>query len=151
MSRHAARYFRAAGLAVSLAALASAAAMASEPGVAIQGAWMRFIIPARPAGGYFTLRNATGAAKLLTGASSPACAQLMLHQTMRQSGSDSMQMVMSVAVPARGSLSFAPGGYHLMCMQPGAALRPGASVPVTLRFGDGGTLTVPFPVRGAGQ
>jgi hypothetical protein len=60
-----------------------------------------------------------------------------------------MVPVASVDVPPHGSVSFAPGGYHLMCMAPAATLKPGTSVPMTLRFADGGTLTGDFPVRGA--
>ena len=36
-----------------------------------------------------------------------------------------------------------------MCMSPTAAAAPGGSVPVTLRFEDGGSLVASFPVRGA--
>ncbi len=62
-----------------------------------------------------------------------------------------MTPVKSVPVPAHQSISFAPGGYHLMCMAPTASLKPGSSVPVTLKFEDGGTLTADFPVRGVGD
>ena len=53
-------------------------------------------------------------------------------------------------MPAGGSVTFAPAGYHLMCMKPTAAVKPGGTVPVTLTFKDGGTLTGDFPVRGPG-
>jgi copper(I)-binding protein len=36
-----------------------------------------------------------------------------------------------------------------MCMSPGPAMKPGQSVPVTLRMADGATLNASFPVRGA--
>ena len=58
-------------------------------------------------------------------------------------------MVDSVDVPAHGSVSFEPGGYHLMCMKPSSAVKPGNSVKMTLGFGDGGTLTADFHVRNA--
>jgi periplasmic copper chaperone A len=47
------------------------------------------------------------------------------------------------------AVRFAPGGYHLMCMQPAAAMRPGKTVAVTLDFAGGETLSAPFPVRNA--
>ena len=74
---------------------------------------------------------------------------LMLHRSISQNGQERMVMVQSVAVPPHGKVSFMPGGYHLMCMSPSAEMRPGRSVPVTLRFADGGTLTATFPVRNA--
>jgi copper(I)-binding protein len=52
-------------------------------------------------------------------------------------------------VPAGGSIAFTPGSYHLMCMDPKAAMKPGGSVPVTLQFQDGGRLTANFAVRNA--
>ena len=83
------------------------------------------------------------------GAASPACGMLMLHRSVEQGGQERMVSVTSVPVPAQGKVSFAPGGYHLMCMSPAAAMRPGRSVPVTLRFAGGGSLTASFPVRNA--
>jgi hypothetical protein len=119
-------------------------------GLTIEKPWMRFIIKARPAGGYFTLHNNTDKAAMLTGASSSACGMVMLHQTKEDNGIEKMLPVKNVAVPAHGTLSFAPGSYHLMCMQPQAAMVVGASVPVTLTFADGTSLTGQFPVKGPG-
>ena len=131
------------GAAVLAPALATAAG-----GVSIEKPWMRFIIKARPAAGYFTLKNDGDSTVELTGASSPACGMVMLHQTKSKGGVDKMMMVSSVKVPAHGSLSFAPGGYHLMCMKPNASMKLGASVPVVLKFADGKTITASFPVKG---
>jgi periplasmic copper chaperone A len=117
-------------------------------GLTISDAWVRFIIPARPAAGYFTLHNTTANPASLVKASSPDCGMLMLHKTVNENGRESMVGVESVPVPAHGSVSFAPGGYHLMCMQPSAAVKRGNSIPVTLSFDDGGTLKANFPVRG---
>jgi copper(I)-binding protein len=134
--------------AASVALLLPTGALAAKNGVTVQDAWMRIIVPSRPAAGYFTLHNNSNASKALTAASSPACKQLMLHESLHKGGQDQMAMTSEVAVPPNGSVSFAPGGYHLMCMQPASSMRPGATVPVTLRFKDGGTLTQNFIVRG---
>ena len=129
---------------------ASVAARAAAPdGLSLGEQWFRFITPTLPAAGYFTLTNATAAIQTLVGASSPACGSLMLHQSVTKDGVEQMIMVPKVAVPAHGTLRFAPGGYHLMCMSPEPAMRPGQSVPVTLQFEGGGTLDAEFPVRGA--
>ena len=128
---------------------AGAAALADEPGLSVSAPWMRLVVPSRPAAGYFTLENDTAKATALTGAESPACGSLMLHRSLHQDGTDRMVMVRSVPLPPHGRVTFAPGGYHLMCMAPSAAVRPGKTVPVTLHFADGATLTTDFPVRGA--
>lgn len=48
-----------------------------------------------------------------------------------------MERVDGVAVPAGGTVRFAPGGYHLMLF----GLKPGMrSVPLTFGFASGGTV-----------
>lgn len=146
---------RAAGLAVRTVLLIAsvlagpATAAAAGPGLRIDKPWIRMIIPQRPAAGYFTLVNDGDTPRDLVGAASPGCGSLMLHQTTHAGGVDQMSMVASIPVPAHGSVAFAPGGYHLMCMSPSAGVRPGSSVPVTLSFADGASITADFPVRSA--
>jgi hypothetical protein len=125
------------------------AASAAPNGLTLSGQWFRLIMPSVPAAGYFTLSNATAAPVQLVGAASPACGTLMLHKSVSANGTERMVMVPSVRVPAHGKIAFAPGGYHLMCMSPGPAMKTGQSVPVTLRLGGGETVTASFPVRGA--
>jgi hypothetical protein len=125
------------------------AAHAAPNAVTVSDPWMRTVMPSRPAAGYFTVANATATAHRLVGAESPACGMLMLHQSVHENGQERMVMVKSVVVPAHASVTFAPGGYHLMCMSPTPAVAPGHAVPVTLRFADGDKVTASFPVRGA--
>jgi copper(I)-binding protein len=146
----AAKALRRALFAAAIASLASPiVAAAAEPTLQVTGAWIRSLIPSRPAAGYFKLANQGDAEVALTGASSPACGMLMLHMSMKENGVEKMKMVKSVPVPAHGSVAFQPGGFHLMCMQPTSALKPGDSVPVTLTFSNGGRLTTGFRVKGA--
>lgn len=132
-----------------LALAATMPAHAQLQMVSIAGPWIRFINPTTPAAGYFTVTNAGARPAVITGASSPDCGSLMLHQSRNVNGVDQMEMVSSVTVPAHGSVKFAPGGYHLMCMSPSANVVPGRTVPVTLTFADHRTVTKPFMVRGA--
>ncbi|HEU0161062.1 MAG TPA: copper chaperone PCu(A)C [Rhizomicrobium sp.] len=111
--------------------------------VGIRDGWFRALPPSVPSGGYFTLRNGSGAAVTLTGVESPGCGSMMMHK----SGPGGMEHISELTVPAGGTQAFAPGGYHLMCMA--SRLAPGTSVPVTLIFKDGGKVTVPFQVRSA--
>jgi hypothetical protein len=131
------------------AAWLGAPASASSNGLAISGQWFRLVMPSLPAAGYFTLSNPTAAPRVLVAAASPACGSLMLHRSLEQNGAEHMVMVPSVPLPAHGSVRFMPGGYHLMCMSPSAAMKPGQSVPVALRLADGETLNADFPVRDA--
>lgn len=110
--------------------------------------WIRFITPTTPAAGYFTVTNAGARPVVITGASSPDCGSLMLHQSSNMGGTEQMDMVTSVTVPAHGSVRFAPGGYHLMCTSPSAGVTPGHSIAVTLNFADRQSITQQFMVHG---
>lgn len=136
-------------LAAGLALAGPGRAAPPADGLKASGAWMRFLLPDRPVGGYFTLANQGDMPRMLVGAASPACGMVMLHKSDTSGGMDTMAMVPSVMVPAHGSVRFAPGGYHLMCDNPAAALRPGRTVTITLKFQDGAALDVPFAVRNA--
>lgn len=136
-------------LGVTAAFSAGATAQAASGGLSLSGQWFRLVLRSLPAAGYFTLANASAVPRSLTGAASPACGSLTLHQSVQQGSEERMAMVPSVTVPAHGQVAFSPGGYHLMCMSPTAAMTPGQSVPVTLRFADGNSFLASFPVRGA--
>lgn len=137
---------RALRLSLVLAGLVSAApAFAGD--VSVSNGWFRAMPANLPAGGYFTLHNGGPKAVSLTGASSPACGMLMLHKSTVASGMSSMSDVESIPVPAGATLSFAPGGYHLMCMSP--ALKIGARTPVTLQLSGGKTISTTFTVKNA--
>ncbi len=75
---------------------------------------------------------------------------LMLHKS-GEDGRHEMHMsaMERLDVPAHGTLVFAPGGNHLMCTEPKAAIKPGGSVTVTLQFAGGETLTAEFKVKSA--
>lgn len=121
-----------------------------EKGITTAAAWWRYLMPARPAAGYLTLNNLTDKAKELTGATSDACGSIMLHHSTRKGGTDSMEMVQKITISPKGSVSLAPGGYHLMCTQPKAtSFKPGQKIEVVLHFADGGEFATGFDVKGA--
>lgn len=129
--------------------LSATAALAATSDIHIEGGWIRALPGAVPSGGYFVLHNMGKTAETLIGAQSPACGMLMLHVSENKGGMSAMRHVDSVDVAAGGTLEFKQGGYHLMCMQATAAIKPGATVPVTLLFRDGTKVTADFAVRDA--
>ncbi|MGH6727187.1 MAG: copper chaperone PCu(A)C [Pseudolabrys sp.] len=135
-------------LAAALAIVPAGFAFAAPAGVSVDKPWIRLIIKQRPAAGYFTLKNDGNAPVELNGASSTACGMVMLHQSKEENGVEKMLPVKSLTVPAHGSVSFAPGGYHLMCMKP--QMQIGDQVPMTLKFAGGESITAQFPVKGVG-
>jgi copper(I)-binding protein len=113
----------------------------------ITDAWFRSLPGKLPAGGYFTAQNNGRREIAITGASSEACGMLMIHQSSNKGGMSGMDMVESVKVPPGGIVTFAPGGYHLMCEQP--RMKIGGKVAVLLHLSDGSTVAVGFAVKGA--
>ena len=140
---------KATGLIIIVVALCTFGAPTIAADVAVSGAWFRALPSGQPAGGYFTMKNGGPAPVQLVAAESAACGMLMLHQTVSNNGTSRMEDVKNVTVPADGTVSFEPGGYHLMCMNPGSAMTPGKSVPVTLLFSDGSKVRVDFAVKNA--
>jgi len=112
-------------------------------------AWIRVLPGDLPAGAYVTLRNDGDHPVSLTGASSPAYGEAMLHESSSAGGMNRMTMIHALPVPAHGTQALQPGGYHLMLMDPRQPVHPGDTVRVLLQFGDGGTLPVDFKARPA--
>ena len=112
-------------------------------------AWIRVLPGNLPAGAYVTLRNDGDKAVSLTGASSPAYGEAMLHESSSAGGMNRMTMVDALPIPAHGTQALQPGGYHLMLMDAKQPVHPGDTVRVVLRFGDGDTLPVDFTARPA--
>jgi copper(I)-binding protein len=129
--------------------LTTAAAMAAPSALRLEDPWIRALPGSLPAGGYFVLHNDGKSAQTLVSAQSDACGMLMLHVSENKGGMSAMHEVTGVDVAPGAKISFAPGGYHLMCMGAKPAIRPGAKVPVTLIFKSGEKLTADFDVRGA--
>lgn len=127
--------------------VAAFAAGAQAAAVEVSDGWFRTLPGSLPAAGYFTIKNNSAKAVALTAAQSQGCGSLMLHMTHNMNGMMHMMEVTQVEVPAGGSVKFATGGYHLMCMDP--KLKAGIAVPVILSFADGTKITSSFTVRSA--
>lgn len=132
---------------LSLAILLTTCAAAQAAPFDVSGAWFRSLPGGAPAGGYFTAQNNTQREVAITGVSSGACGMLMMHQSRATGGMSGMDMVDQVRLPPGGKVSFAPGGYHLMCEQP--KMKIGDKVPVAITLSNGTKVMVAFAVRNA--
>lgn len=114
--------------------------------VQVHQAWVRTPNPAVDvAAAYMTLVNTASEALSLMAVSSPHANIVEMHETKTVDGMASMQKAASIRIPARGTVAFEPGGTHLMLM---GLHRPlPRAFEFTLRFDDGGTVTVSAPVR----
>ena len=128
-------------LSIALLLTITATAMAD---VQVSEAKLRLLPGNLPAAGYFTLTNSGSPPVVLTGAHSSVFAQVMMHRSSLENEIASMQHVAQIEVPAGATLTFAPGGYHLMLMDRQKALTLGNQIEVSLLFTDGQSLPVTF-------
>ncbi|MBB6245577.1 copper chaperone PCu(A)C [Rhodanobacter sp. A1T4] len=112
-------------------------------------AWLRVLPGDLPAGAYVTLENDGDQPAVLSGASSPLYADVMLHKSSSDGGMSRMAMVDSLSVPAHGKAILAPAGYHLMLMKATHPVKPGDTITLNLKFADGSTLATNFLARPA--
>lgn len=126
-------------------ALALSAAAAAHAAPTVSAAWSRPAAQGATGAGYMTLRNA-GPADALVAVESPLSGHVMIHQSSVANGMASMKMVMRVPVPTGQSVTFAPGGYHLMFMGLTKPLKVGDTLPATLVFASGARVKAAFVV-----
>lgn len=134
---------------ITLASLLLLAGVAQANGqVNAEDAWIREAPPgAQALAGYMQLHNSSAESREVVGANSPAFERVMLHKTVFEGEMSKMIHQRSITLPAKGSVSFEPNGYHLMMMKPKHALRAGDKVTVTLSFKNGETVDVSHEVR----
>jgi copper(I)-binding protein len=120
--------------------------------LAVSDAWIRLSpVPNSPSAAYFTLHGGP-AAEQLTGVTSPQVQRSEMHETMvGDHAMSSMAPVTRVAVPAGGTLSFAPGGRHVMLFGLDPAATAGREVRLDFAFASGKTLTAKARVRAMGD
>lgn len=102
-----------------------------------------------PSAGYFTVTNAGRSAAKLTGIVVPGYGMAMLHQTQKTGGMAKMTMAHEIDVPAKGNLTFAPGGYHAMLEKPTDQAKIGALLPVAFQFASGAQINASCKVQPA--
>lgn len=122
------------------------AATPTVPGVRVEHAWIRWLPANLPAAGYAVIANDSDTTVRLASASSADYAMVMLHHSRLAEGDSTMEDVDHLDIPAHGSVTLAPGGYHLMLMHAKRAIKPGDTVPMTLHFAGGAALQVDFSV-----
>ncbi len=96
---------------------------------------------------YFTIRNTGDSSDAVVGATTPVAGMAMLHGSESHGARRAMTHIARLALPARGTVSLAPGGMHLMLSEVKRKLEPGDTVPIALRLERAGSVTVPFVVR----
>jgi copper(I)-binding protein len=138
------------GLRFLFTAAASLTLLAPVPAFAkveVSRAWSRPAAAGTTGAGYVTLTNTGPKADALIGVTSPASDRVAAHMTMVSGGMSMMHAAPRVEIAPGASVTFAPGGYHLMFEALKKPLAPGDRLPATLRFASGQTVSASFEVR----
>jgi len=131
-----------------ISALSLVPAASAGGGVSVRDAWIRETPPGMTMmAGYMQMRNNTSRPQFLVAASSSGFESVMIHRTVVKDGMAGMVHLSQIELAPDAGLIFAPGGNHLMLMNPRLALRAGDAVVVKLEFRGGLVLPVTFEVR----
>ena len=129
----------------------SAKPPAAMNGLSLSRPWARpdRAIPTQ-AGGFFTVRNA-GAADRLVAAASPLADTVEIH-AIKVVGADILIRPLpdGLALPADSTVELKPRGYHLLLMGLKAPLAVGSRLPVKLTFEKAGRIEVELAVEAPG-
>lgn len=120
--------------------------------ITVSGAFTRATLDNAGVGaGYMTIGNAGAGADRLIAATSEVTPTVELHNMEVKDGMMTMAQVEGgIEVPAGGSVSLAPGGYHIMFIGPNQPFKEGECVALTLTFAEAGDLPVQLSVGPVG-
>ncbi|HTJ02042.1 MAG TPA: copper chaperone PCu(A)C [Methylovirgula sp.] len=135
------------------------AAMLTSPVVAkdytagslkIEQPWARATPKGAPVGGgYFTVTNNGSAPDRLVGGSVPVSSGFEIHEMAMDNGVMKMRMLSNgIEIKPGATLTFKPGGYHLMFTGLKDQLKQGETFKGTLQFEKAGKVDVEFSVQG---
>ena len=129
-------------------ALTPIAAAAEEAGVSVRDAWVRETPPGvAMMAGYMVLQNNSSRSQVLVAASSSAFETVTIHRTIVKDGMTGMEHTPQIELLPNASLLFAPGGYHLMLLNPKRTLHAGDRIDIHLKFRGGLVIPVVYEVR----
>jgi copper(I)-binding protein len=114
--------------------------------------WSQELPPNAPTvAAYFVIHNQGDSADRLVSVDTPVAAEAQLHEHVMQGDLMKMQKVDTVAIPAKGDLTFAPMAYHVMLLglKDRSQLRDGQHFPLTLNFEKAGPVQVEVSVQKA--
>jgi copper transport protein len=115
--------------------------------LSVRDAWTRPVAQGMTGGVYLTIENGTQRDDRLIDVTSDAAENVEIHQTQIDNNIARMQFFTGLDIPARGSLTIAPGQYHLMLINVQRELSVGDSITTVLHFASGTRLPVQVPVQ----
>lgn len=131
-------------LALTLGMISSTAAATPT----ISEAYARATPPGAAVGAvYFQLSNPGAQTDRLLSAASPVAERTEVHTHTMTNGVARMHEVLAVELPPGKTVTFEPGGYHIMLMELKAPLVAGETLPLTLTFELAGEVPLTVPIK----
>jgi copper(I)-binding protein len=142
-------------VAVATAALIMASAAHAAPkasGIEVTQAWSRPAAAGTNGAGFMVLTNHGKTADTLISVETKAATQVQMHQTSMSNGIMSMKRLdTGLALGPGQTVTFAPGGYHLMLIGLTSASKAGDKLAATLVFSSGARIKTAFVVGSGPQ
>jgi copper(I)-binding protein len=148
---------------IGIAALALVTACQQAPAeLKVDGAWVRLpAVASNPGAAYFTLHGGSEKANLVA-VSAKFAVRAEIHESMKHdmanmpdmnmaNGAMMMQPVKDVVIQPGDTVTFEPGGKHVMLFDMSTSLTPGRKAPLTLSFADGKRIEIEAIIVGAGD
>jgi len=114
----------------------------------------RLLLPpvsGNPAAIYFDITNNSGQDAMIRSVNVDGAGMAMLHTTVTSNRQTAMEEVSQQPLHTGETLSFEPGGLHVMAGGLADTITPGSTVEVTLTFVGGDKVSFPAEVRAPGD
>ncbi|HBH60808.1 MAG TPA: copper chaperone PCu(A)C [Nitrospiraceae bacterium] len=116
--------------------------------VSVDNAWVRSAPPgADVLAAYMIIKNKSEETITLTGVSGSMFGRIEIHRTEMHEGMMKMIPQESMSVPAGGSVTLEPGGFHLMLIGPKTVPKEGEEIDLLLQFSNGHSQRIKVPVK----
>ncbi len=116
--------------------------------VSVNDAYARAVPPGQMnSASFMTLNNTEAKAVALVAGNSSAAKVVELHNHINEDGVMKMRQVEQIEIPASGTVTLQPGGYHVMLIGLNKDLMEGDNIDLNLEFSDGSQQSLTVPVK----
>lgn len=137
---------------MSLALAALALNACSQPAqIYVEKGYVRLpAVKGNPGVAYFTVHGGDTDTRLLS-VTAPSVIKTELHESMMSGSMASMKPMANLPVPAKATITFAPGGKHVMLYTINPSVKPGSVMTLFFTFSNNLKIEYAAPVIGAGD
>lgn len=119
----------------------------------IEGAWIRQMPAVAPASaGFMTIHNQGNKDDRLIAVNADISQKIEIHNMIMEDGVMKMRpLADGIPIPAKGSITLAPGGKHIMFMGLKGAIAANSIIEIEMIFEQAGAITLTLPAKAFSQ